>query len=45
MCDVIDFAAPYGPLGSLAAVLVLDGYLTRLVATRNQHIAAICSAG
>ena len=42
MSDVIDFAAPYGPLGRLVDVLILDGYMTKLIATRNQYITAIC---
>lgn len=42
MRDVIDFTAPYGALGKLADVLILDRYMTRLIATRNQHLAAIC---
>ncbi|MEV0584601.1 SRPBCC family protein [Nonomuraea sp. NPDC050310] len=38
MRDVIDFAAPYGPLGAFAERLVLRRYMTRLIRLRNQHI-------
>jgi len=44
MRDVIDFAAPYGPLGRVAEALVLDRYLTRLITARNQYLARICQA-
>jgi|1186.fasta_scaffold777376_2 ligand-binding SRPBCC domain-containing protein len=45
MRDVIDFAAPFGPLGRLTAIVLLDRYMTKLIATRNQYLAAICQAG
>lgn len=45
MRDVIDFTAPYGPLGRLVDAVFLDRYMTRLIATRNHYIATICSAG
>jgi len=45
MSDVIDFAAPYGPLGRLVEALVLDRYMTRLIAVRNQYVAAVCNPG
>lgn len=44
MRDVIDFAAPCGPLGRLTEILLLDRYMTKLIATRNQHLATICQA-
>ncbi|BCB82362.1 hypothetical protein GCM10022251_47840 [Phytohabitans flavus] len=44
MRDVIDFAAPYWLLGRLAERLVLDTYMSRLIVTRNKHLAAICEA-
>jgi ligand-binding SRPBCC domain-containing protein len=44
MRDVVDFAAPYRLLGRLAERLVLDRYMSRLVVTRNRHLAAACRA-
>ncbi len=44
MRDVIDFSAPYRPLGRIAEALVLDRYLTRILTARNQHLAMICQA-
>ncbi|WP_043622942.1 SRPBCC family protein [Nonomuraea candida] len=41
MTDVVDFAAPAGPLGALADALVLRRYLTRLILLRNAHIKEI----
>ncbi|NUT53647.1 MAG: SRPBCC family protein [Saccharothrix sp.] len=41
MRDVVDFAAPLGPLGSLAELVALDRYLPRLIAVRNEHVKAI----
>ena len=41
MRDVVDFAAPYGLVGRLVDALVLKGYMTRLIRTRNRHLAAI----
>ncbi|MFG6196833.1 cyclase [Nonomuraea sp. JJY05] len=38
MKDVVDFAAPAGPLGTLAEALVLRRYLTTLILLRNAHI-------
>ncbi|GAA4950212.1 ligand-binding SRPBCC domain-containing protein [Nonomuraea thailandensis] len=38
MTDVVDFAAPLPPLGTLAEFLVLKRYLTRLILLRNAHI-------
>ncbi|MEV4576838.1 SRPBCC family protein [Nonomuraea jabiensis] len=38
MKDVVDFAAPAGPLGALADALVLRRYLTRLILLRNAYI-------
>lgn len=35
MRDVIDFAAPWGPLGRLADRLVLDRYMRSLIVERN----------
>lgn len=38
MKDVVEFAAPAGPLGVLAEVLVLRRYMTKLILMRNAHI-------
>ncbi|WP_424532319.1 SRPBCC family protein [Sphaerisporangium viridialbum] len=38
MRDVIDFAAPLGPLGTIAEVLALRRYLPGLIRARNQHV-------
>lgn len=35
MRDIIDFAAPWGPLGRLADRLVLDRYMRSLIVERN----------
>jgi ligand-binding SRPBCC domain-containing protein len=45
MRDVIDFAAPYGPLGRLTEILLLDRYMTKLIVTRNRYLATVCRAG
>ncbi|MCK2239124.1 MULTISPECIES: SRPBCC family protein [unclassified Crossiella] len=44
MRDVIDFAAPLGPLGRLAELLVLDHYMRRLISTRNEHLKDLAEA-
>ncbi|MEZ0072021.1 SRPBCC family protein [Planotetraspora sp. GP83] len=38
MRDVIDFAAPLGPFGTIAEVAALRRYLPRLIRIRNQHV-------
>ncbi|WP_433358931.1 SRPBCC family protein [Streptosporangium sp. CA-115845] len=38
MSDIIDFAAPLGPLGTIAEILVLRRYMRRLIRVRNQHV-------
>lgn len=38
MRDVVEFAAPLGPLGRLAERVVLDRYLRRLIRIRNEHL-------
>lgn len=43
MVDDVVVTAPLGPLGRLAEVLVLDGYLRRLLSTRNAALAAEAS--
>ncbi|GAA4529470.1 SRPBCC family protein [Amycolatopsis samaneae] len=40
MHDVVDFAAPLGPLGALADVVVLGRYMRRLIEERNAHVKA-----
>ncbi|WP_084965117.1 SRPBCC family protein [Thermoactinospora rubra] len=44
MRDVVDFAAPYGPLGGLAELLLLRRYMTKLILLRNQHIKQLTEA-
>ena len=36
MRDVIDFEAPFWPLGKIAEVFFIKGYLTRLLTSRNE---------
>jgi ligand-binding SRPBCC domain-containing protein len=38
MRDVVEFAAPLGPLGRLAERLVLDRYMAQLIRQRNEHL-------
>lgn len=38
MRDVVDFAAPLGPLGRLAERLALDRYMPLLIRVRNEHL-------
>ncbi|MFD2473645.1 SRPBCC family protein [Amycolatopsis silviterrae] len=45
MRDVIDFAAPLGPLGTVAELTVLNRYLPRLIRIRNDHVKAAAEAG
>ena len=40
MRDVIDFAAPLGPLGTIAEFSVLNRYMPRLIRLRNEHVKA-----
>ena len=44
MTDTIKFSAPFGPIGELAAKLVLGPYLKRLIASRNQYLKDLCQA-
>lgn len=44
MRDVIEFAAPLGPLGTIAEFAVLDRYMPRLIALRNAHVKAVAEA-
>ncbi|WP_158849768.1 SRPBCC family protein [Saccharothrix deserti] len=45
MRDVVDFAAPLGPLGTVAELAVLDRYMPRLIRSRNEHVKAVAEAG
>lgn len=38
MRDVVDFAAPFGPLGRLAEWVMLDRYMPKLIRLRNEHL-------
>jgi ligand-binding SRPBCC domain-containing protein len=38
MRDLVDFAAPLGPLGTVAERTVLDRYMPRLIRLRNDHL-------
>jgi ligand-binding SRPBCC domain-containing protein len=38
MRDVVDFAAPLGPLGTVAERTVLGWYMPRLIRLRNEHL-------
>ncbi|WP_219469088.1 SRPBCC family protein [Nonomuraea rhizosphaerae] len=38
MKDIVDFAAPAGPLGTVADSLVLRRYMTKLILLRNAHL-------
>jgi ligand-binding SRPBCC domain-containing protein len=44
MVDVIDFRAPFGPLGALVDRLVLTRYMTHLIRQRNTWLATTAAA-
>ncbi|MEU4406338.1 SRPBCC family protein [Streptosporangium sp. NPDC023963] len=44
MSDVIEFAAPLGPLGRIAEILALRHYMPKLIRVRNQHIKQVAEA-
>ncbi|TDE92701.1 cyclase [Occultella glacieicola] len=44
MSDLVEFASPLGPVGRVADRLLLTGYLTRLLTTRNDWIVATLGA-
>lgn len=44
MRDIVDFAAPLGPLGAIAEFIVLNRYMPRLVRIRNDHVKAAAEA-
>ncbi len=45
MRDVVDFAAPLGPLGAAAEFFVLDRYLPRLIRVRNHYLQQTAGRG
>lgn len=45
MRDIVDYAAPLGPLGTVAERVVLNRYLARLVRVRNAHVKTATEAG
>lgn len=44
MRDIIDFAAPLGPLGTVAERLVLNRYMPKLIRMRNNHLKSAAEA-
>jgi ligand-binding SRPBCC domain-containing protein len=44
MRDVVDFAAPLGPLGAVAEFTMLNRYMPRLIRIRNDHLKAAAEA-
>jgi ligand-binding SRPBCC domain-containing protein len=44
MRDVVDFAAPAGPLGTLAERFVLRRHMSRLILVRNRHLKQVAEA-
>jgi ligand-binding SRPBCC domain-containing protein len=44
MRDIVDFAAPLGPLGTVAEHAVLNWYMPRLIRLRNEHVRAAAEA-
>ncbi|MGI5492929.1 SRPBCC family protein [Microtetraspora malaysiensis] len=44
MSDVIEFAAPLGPLGRIAEMLALRHYMPKLIRVRNQYIKQVAEA-
>jgi ligand-binding SRPBCC domain-containing protein len=45
MIDLFTFRAPFGPLGRLTAVLVLNRYMKNLLLIRNQYLKQVAEAG
>ncbi|HVV14498.1 SRPBCC family protein [Amycolatopsis sp.] len=45
MRDIVEFAAPLGPLGAVAEVVALNRYLPALIRLRNEHVRAVAEAG
>ncbi|MFI6942516.1 SRPBCC family protein [Streptomyces sp. NPDC050418] len=44
MRDTVEFAAPFGPLGTLAEAAVLGRYMRRLIERRNEHLRELAEA-
>jgi ligand-binding SRPBCC domain-containing protein len=44
MRDIVDFAAPLGPLGTIAEFIVLNRYMPRIIRIRNDHVKAAAEA-
>lgn len=44
MTDVVRFAAPMGPLGSISERLLLTGYLERFIAKRGQAVKQVAES-
>ena len=51
MVDEVDYASPFGPVGSIVDRPALARYMTNLLRGRNQHVCAVaqqladCSPG
>ena len=45
MIDTVDFQAPLGLLGRLSDILILKGYLNRLITHRGQQLNKIAETG
>ncbi|MFD0883273.1 SRPBCC family protein [Streptosporangium algeriense] len=44
MSDIVEFAAPLGPLGRAAELLVLRHYMPRLIRTRNRYVKRVAES-
>ena len=44
MIDLVDYRLPFGPLGAIADRLVVGGYLSQLLETRNRYIKQLAEA-
>ena len=44
MRDILEFRSPFGPLGQLVDVLLLEGYLRRLLQERNRIVCQAAEA-
>ena len=45
MRDVVEFEAPFGPLGRLVSALALRRYMIRLIVSRSDYLRRQCEAG
>lgn len=41
MLDIVDFTAPFRPLGTVAELTVLNWYMPRLIRVRNDHLKTV----